>query len=115
MHLIRLLLAGIDTLNRKAVTVRVSEHREALLAIKSGATAWDDVDRWRVQLHREFDQALAATGLPERPDYDRANQFLNRPAFADKAICEMIEQLRMRRPLSVDTKVIRRAYDARAK
>jgi len=27
-------------------------------------------------LHRQFDQALSATKLPERPDYERANEFL---------------------------------------
>jgi len=31
-----------------------------------------------LELHREFDQALAVTTLPERPDYEAANQFLIR-------------------------------------
>jgi len=27
-------------------------------------------------LHREFDRAFATTSLPERPNYEKANQFL---------------------------------------
>jgi len=27
-------------------------------------------------LHREFDRAFAETKLPERPNYEKANQFL---------------------------------------
>jgi len=31
---------------------------------------------WRKELHREFEVALAQTQLPERPHYERANEFL---------------------------------------
>jgi hypothetical protein len=39
---------------------------------------WDEVNAWRLQLHREFDAAFVATALPERPDYARVNAFLLR-------------------------------------
>jgi hypothetical protein len=78
MHLIRLLLSGIHVLREGFVPVEVGEHRTRLLAIKSGEMGWDDVEAWRLQLHQEFDQALEATALPERPDYERANEFLIR-------------------------------------
>ena len=45
-------------------------------AIKNGDLPWDDIEAWRKQLHGEFDQALAETSLPERPDYEQANAFL---------------------------------------
>jgi hypothetical protein len=78
MHLIRLLLAGITVLRDRYVPVRVEEHREQLLAIKRGEFPWEEVDAWRIRLHREFDAAFEATSLPERPDYERANDFLIR-------------------------------------
>jgi hypothetical protein len=30
----------------------------------------------RLRLHQEFDEAFASTHLPERPDYNWANEFL---------------------------------------
>jgi hypothetical protein len=50
--------------------------REKLLAIKRGDISWTEVNAWRRQLHLDFEQALASTSLPERPDYTAANQFL---------------------------------------
>ena len=40
MHLIRLLISGIDVLREGYVPVRVDEHREQLLAIKRGEMPW---------------------------------------------------------------------------
>ena len=37
---------------------------------------WAEVDAWRLALHQEFDRALQATALPDRPDYEKANAFL---------------------------------------
>jgi len=76
MHLIRLLLAGIEALKEGTIPVQVSEHRERLLAIKRGEVPWKDVDAWRLTLHKDFERAFAATTLPERPDYEWANAFL---------------------------------------
>ena len=78
MHLIRLLLSGIHVLREGLVPVDVGEHRERLFAIKRGEMPWDEVEAWRKQLHKEFDQANAETKLPERPNYERANEFLVR-------------------------------------
>jgi uncharacterized protein len=78
MHLIRLLLSGIAVLRDGHVPVRVDEHRDALLAIRHGAMAWEEIDAWRLALHREFDHAFKRTTLPERPDFERANAFLIR-------------------------------------
>jgi hypothetical protein len=78
MHLVRLLAAGVTTLREGAVPVRVEHHRDRLLAIRRGELPWDEVDAWRVRLHEDFDAAFATTALPERPDYDRVNDFLIR-------------------------------------
>ena len=58
--------------------MRVDEHRDRLLAIKAGQVEWPEVNEWRLALHKAFDQALQTTALPERPDYERANDFLIR-------------------------------------
>jgi predicted nucleotidyltransferase len=78
MHLVRLLLAGITVLHDGYVPVRVDEHRAELLAIKRGEIPWETVNRRRVELHARFDEALAQTRLPERPDYAAANALLVR-------------------------------------
>lgn len=76
MHLIRLLLAGIEVLRSGIVPVRVDEHRDRLLAIKRGEVLWDEVEDWRKALHHDFHAAFEQTKLPERPDYDRVDAFL---------------------------------------
>jgi predicted nucleotidyltransferase len=78
MHLIRLLLSGITVLKEGFVPVRVEDYRERLLAIKRGEAPWDEVEAWRLALHREFDEAFEKTKLPERPDYEGANGLLVR-------------------------------------
>jgi uncharacterized protein len=78
MHLIRLLLSGITALNERVIPVRVEENRDQLLAIRRGEMTWETVNEWRVELHQAFDNAFRRTSLPDRPDYERANDFLLR-------------------------------------
>ena len=78
MHLVRLLLQGIHVLREGVLPVRVGRHRDRLLAVRRGEVAWEEVNRWRLALHGEFDAAFAETRLPERPDYERVNAFLVR-------------------------------------
>ncbi|MEZ2319798.1 MAG: DNA polymerase beta superfamily protein [Microcoleus sp.] len=76
MHLIRLLLSGITVLKEGFVPVRVDDYRSQLLSIRNQEVPWDEVNRWRLDLHGEFDRAFGSTRLPERPNYEKANQFL---------------------------------------
>jgi hypothetical protein len=76
MHLIRLLLSGIAVLREGFVPLRVDEHRDILLSILRSEVPWQDVERWRLELHSELDHALAKTSLPLQPDYETANDFL---------------------------------------
>jgi hypothetical protein len=78
MHLIRLLLSGVEVLKHGFVPLRVDHYRDRLLAIRRGEIAWQEVEQWRLDLHRELDAALAKTGLPEHPNNERANEFLVR-------------------------------------
>lgn len=76
MHLLRLLLTGAATLREGYVPVQVGAHRDRLLAVKRGEFPWSEMEAWRRELHRDFEQALYDTRLPERPDYEAANRFL---------------------------------------
>lgn len=76
MHLIRLLLQGIEILKSGELNVKVSHNRDKLLEIKRGEMLWESVNEWRLVLHREFETAFNETKLPERPDYEMVNRFL---------------------------------------
>lgn len=76
MHLIRLLLSGITILKEGFVPVKVDQYRTSLLAIRRGEMPWNEVNSWRLSLHKDFNTALRNTQLPERPDYEKANIFL---------------------------------------
>ena len=76
MHLIRLLISGIDVLREGKVTVEVGEQREQLLEIKRGEVPFAEADAWRKRLQVELEQAFQQNTLPDRPDYERVNAFL---------------------------------------
>jgi uncharacterized protein len=76
MHLTRLLLQGIEILREGELNIKVTEYRDKLLTIKRGEMLWEIVNDWRLILHKDFENAFGETKLPERPDYEKANQFL---------------------------------------
>jgi predicted nucleotidyltransferase len=76
MHLIRLLHSGIHALREEEIRVDVAEHRDELLAIRRGEVPFEAVEARALELDRAFQAAFANTSLPERPDTERANQFL---------------------------------------
>lgn len=76
MHLIRLLLSGIWALEKGEMLVRIEQHRDRLLAIKHGETSFDQVNVWRLELHRQFENALLQSPLPAHPDFRAANIYL---------------------------------------
>lgn len=76
MHLIRLLLSGIVALRERHIPLRVDQQREQLLAIRRGELSWEAINKWRLNLHREFDKEYGATALPQRPDYEKADALL---------------------------------------
>lgn len=76
MHLMRLLLSGIHALEHGEIPVDAGAHRDRLLAKRQGETPWEEVNAWRLELHKQFENAYTRTTLPERPDYAAANAFL---------------------------------------
>ncbi len=73
MHMIRLLISGLDLMRTGKVRVDVSEHRDELLSIKAGDVSWEKVLARADELSRELDKAYETTLLPERPDDDLVN------------------------------------------
>ncbi len=78
MHLVRLLSAGVTILEEGYVPVEAVENRDKLLSIRNGEMTWEQVNDWRLTLHKQFDEALETTKLPDRPDYVWANDYLIR-------------------------------------
>jgi len=76
MHLLRLLLAAAELLRSGQMTLDVGEHRERLLEIKRGEVPWDDVERWRLRLQAEVDEALRRSPLPPAPDVAAVDAWL---------------------------------------
>ncbi|MFI6681519.1 DNA polymerase beta superfamily protein [Kribbella sp. NPDC050470] len=76
MHLLRLLLAARALLLEAKLVVDVGPDRERLLAVKRGELSWDEVERWRLGLHEELDNALQRTVLPATPDVVRVDAWL---------------------------------------
>lgn len=76
MHLIRLLLSARTLLADGRLVVDVGADRERLLQVKAGALPWDEVERWRLDLHEQLDRALAKTMLPATPDVARVDTWL---------------------------------------
>jgi predicted nucleotidyltransferase len=76
MHLIRLLYSGIEALGSGRIRIDVGEHREELLAVKSGALTFEQARARALELDRRFQEAFRQTSLPEQPDYRRVDEFL---------------------------------------
>lgn len=68
MHLLRLLIAVRDLLGSGVLRIDAGADRDRLLEVRAGAMAWDEVEAWRLALHREADAAFARTPLPPGPD-----------------------------------------------
>jgi predicted nucleotidyltransferase len=78
MHLVRLLYSGIEALRTGQIRVEVAEHRDELLAIKSGAWSFEQARTRALELDRDFQEAYQHTRLPEQPDYERVDDYLIR-------------------------------------
>lgn len=76
MHLLRLLIAARELLASGHLVLDAGPERERLLAVRAGDLAWDEVEAWRLALHREADDALARTPLPPGPDAPRVDAWL---------------------------------------
>lgn len=77
MHMLRLLLSGLHLLEHGEPMVRVDEHRDRLMAVRSGSLPLDEVEAWRVSLAARMDDALDRSPLPDEPDRARIDALLH--------------------------------------
>ena len=66
----------MNVLEKEDVTVDVGPDRDRLMAIKRGEVSFEDADAWRIELQKKLTTAFDNTDLPERPNYERANELL---------------------------------------
>lgn len=78
MHLVRLLLSGIQAARTGEMDVTVPSHHTELLAIRTGRMAFDEAYAWAIALQRQFEAAATSSSLPDLPDYATVNAFLVR-------------------------------------
>jgi predicted nucleotidyltransferase len=76
MHLLRLLLSGIEALRTHEIRVDVSEMRDDLLRVKSGAYTFEEIKRRALALDEEFQREFERTTLPDQPDVETVDAFL---------------------------------------
>jgi predicted nucleotidyltransferase len=76
MHMLRLLIAGAHVLRTGNVLVDVAEHRNDLLAVRTGDTPYARVRAWAEQLVADLDAAATTTTLPHEPDRDAVDDLL---------------------------------------
>jgi predicted nucleotidyltransferase len=76
MHLVRLLHSGIEALRSGEIRIDVADHRDELLAIRSGAWSFEQAKDRALQLDRRFQEEYRSTKLPEQPDYRQVDAFL---------------------------------------
>ncbi|MGW7484906.1 nucleotidyltransferase domain-containing protein [Nonomuraea muscovyensis] len=74
MHMIRLLMSGLQLVRTGEPMVRVGGHRDRLLAVRRGKVPWAEVTAWQAALRTEL--AAAGSVLPEAPDRGRVEEFL---------------------------------------
>lgn len=76
MHLIRLLITGIDILDGKGiVTKRVREH-DFLMEIRNGVYNFDQIKQFAAEYQKRFAQAADQTSLPEKVDLKKVDQLM---------------------------------------
>jgi predicted nucleotidyltransferase len=76
MHLLRLLLSGIEALRTHEIRVDVSDMRDDLLRVKSGAYTFDEIKRRALGLDEDFQREFERTTLPDQPDVETIDAFL---------------------------------------
>ena len=76
MHLIRLLITGIDILEGKGVITYRQKEQSLLLAIRNGELSFEEIFALFEQYQERFQYAAKHTALPEKPDEKRAEKLM---------------------------------------
>ncbi|MGP4023480.1 nucleotidyltransferase domain-containing protein [Actinomadura sp. 3N407] len=76
MHMLRLLISGLDLVRHGEPRVDVGDQRDRLLAVRRGEVGWDEIQAWRAALAADLDQALDGSPLPPEPGRAEVEELL---------------------------------------
>ena len=76
MHLIRLLLMGIDILKGNGIITKRTKEHDLLMNIKNGKITYDEVFSLADQLQKEFNSFAKTTKLPKIPDIKKIESIM---------------------------------------
>ena len=71
MHLIRLLITGIDILNGRGIVTRRVAECDFLMDISGGKYSYPEIFDLAKEYQAKFEEAVASTKLLLEPDYSR--------------------------------------------
>lgn len=74
MHLIRLLIMGIEVLETGKVNVFREKDREFLLSIRQGKYSWEEIFEMAESLFNDLERAFHRTVLPPETDIQKVNK-----------------------------------------
>jgi len=75
MHLLRLLISGIELLETGVLTVYREKERELLLKVRNEEFTWDEIFEMVAYYQERLKQAYEKTYLPPTVDTDKAEEF----------------------------------------
>ena len=76
MHLIRLLLMGIEILKGEGVNTYREKDKNLLLDIRNGKYTYDEIFEMNEKLEKEFKYVADNSSLPSKPNYKKAEELL---------------------------------------
>jgi len=76
MHLIRLLVTGIDILEGKGIITYRDKERKLFLDIRNGKYSYDEIFEMVNEYEKSFKYAASNTSLPDEPDYKDVEELM---------------------------------------
>ncbi|QUI22061.1 hypothetical protein HZI73_06995 [Vallitalea pronyensis] len=76
MHLIRLLITGIEILERGRIKTYRKTEKDLLMAIRLGKYSYKDIYKMVDEYEVKFREAARKTKLPDNPDESKAEKLL---------------------------------------
>lgn len=76
MHLIRLLLTGIDILNGEGIITKRRKEHQFLMDLRNGVYNFDQIKQFAGELQKQFEAAALNSKLPEHPDQQKISRMM---------------------------------------
>ena len=76
MHLIRLLITGIDILDGNGIVTKRTAERDFLMDVRGGRYSYDEIKSLAEEYQEKFRQAAERTALPKEPNLDKIERLM---------------------------------------